>query len=86
MILIAAIGVAIGTFREAPELAMLLMIYVAPPLIVTELMAYRRRRRGEPMTGLERTAWFLSLTVLIPIGTILAGALALALYFSVGPG
>jgi hypothetical protein len=86
MILIAAIGVAIGTYREAPGLAMLLMIYVAPPLIVTELKAHRRWRRSEPMSGLERAAWFLSLTVLIPIGTILALVLALALYCSIRPG
>jgi hypothetical protein len=78
MILIAVIGVAIGLFRETPGLAFILLVSVAPALAVTEVKAYRRRRRGEPMSAWERTFWLLGLTILIPI--LAAVALFVALF------
>ncbi len=78
MILIAAIGVAAGIFREAPGLAMVLLISVVPALALTEWKAYRRRRRGVPMTVPQRIVLVLALTVLIPI--LLAIALVVALF------
>ncbi len=80
MILIAVIGVAMGLFREAPGLAFVLLISVVPALAVTEVKAYRRRRRGEPMSGLERSCWFVGLTILIPILAVVALVVALFTY------
>jgi small-conductance mechanosensitive channel len=72
MVLIAMIGVAVGIIREAPGLAIVLLATVVPALVVTEVKASRRRRRGEPMSGWERVAWILALTILIPILLIVA--------------
>jgi hypothetical protein len=77
MILIAVIGVAVGIFREAPGLAIVLLVTVVPALAVTEVKAYNRRRRGEPMSGWDRAAWVLGLTILFPF---LLMALAIALF------
>ena len=82
MILIAVIGVAVGIFREAPGLAILLLISVVPALIITEIKAYRRRRRGEPMSGLDRLLWVLLLSILVPFLLIIALAVALFMYCS----
>lgn len=77
MIGIAILGVTIALFREAPGLAIALLISVVPALAMTELKAYRRRR-GDPLTVGERVAWILVLSVLIPI--LVAVALAMALF------
>jgi hypothetical protein len=78
MILIAAIGVAVGIFREAPGLAVVLLVSVVPALALTEWKAYRRRRRGVPMTVPERIVLVIVLTIVIPI--LLAIALVVALF------
>ena len=80
MILIAVIGVAIGLVREVPGLGFLLLISVVPALVVTEVKARRRRRRGEPMSGWERTFWLVGLTILIPILAVVALFVALFTY------
>jgi hypothetical protein len=80
MVLIAVIGVAVGIYREAPGLATVLLASVVPALVVTEVKASRRRRRGEPMSGWERVAWILALTILIPILLIVALFAALFTY------
>jgi hypothetical protein len=78
MIAIAVIGVAIGLFREAPGVAILLLVSVVPALAITELKARGRLRRGDPMSAWERIARILALTILIPI--LVIGALAIALF------
>jgi hypothetical protein len=80
MVLIAVIGVAIGFFREAPGLTIILMISVVPALFFTELKARKRQSRGEPMSGWERAFWLLGLTILIPILTVVALVVALFTY------
>jgi ribosomal protein L40E len=82
MILIAVIGVAAGLLREAPGLAVVLLVIVGPALATTEVKASRRRRRGEPMSSWEWTLWVLGLMFLIPIVLIVAVAIALFLYCS----
>jgi hypothetical protein len=77
MIVIAVIGVAAGLFREAPGLAIVLLVSVAPALAITELTARRRLQRGEPMSIAERVARVLGLTILIPFLVIVALAVAL---------
>jgi len=67
MALIAVIGVAAAIFRDAPGLAVLLFVSVVPALIVTEVKARSRRRRGEPMSVSERVAWVIGLAIVIPI-------------------
>jgi hypothetical protein len=78
MALIAVIAVSAAIFREAPGLAVLLLVSVVPALLFTEVKARRRHRRGEPMSPAERAAWFLGMTFLIPI--VLAMALFAALF------
>ncbi len=86
MILIAAIGVAVGIFREAPGLAMVLLVSVVPALALTEWKAYRRRRRGEPMSVPQRILMVIVLTILIPILAFVALVVALFTYcFLVSP-
>ena len=77
MIGIAVLGVAIGLFREAPGVAVLLMISVVPALAITEVKAARRRRNDDPMPPWERLARVLALTILIPVLVIIALAIAL---------
>jgi hypothetical protein len=80
MILIAAIAVAVGLFREAPGLAVVLLVSVVPALTLTEWKAYHRRRRGEPMTVPQRIVMVIVLTILIPILVIIALVVALFTY------
>lgn len=77
MIGIAVLGVSIAMFREAPGLAVVLVISVAPALAITELKARKRYRRGEPMSIGERVLRVVVLTILIPILVIVALAIAL---------
>jgi sterol desaturase/sphingolipid hydroxylase (fatty acid hydroxylase superfamily) len=67
MVVIAAIGVALAIFVVAPPLAVVLLVSAVPALFVTEFKTYRRRRRGEPVSGWQRLVWFLGFTILIPI-------------------
>jgi hypothetical protein len=86
MILIAAIGVAVGLFREAPGLAVSLLVSIAPALAITEVKAYRRQHRGVPMTIPERIAMVLILAIVIPILVIIALVVALFTYcFLISP-
>jgi hypothetical protein len=77
MIGIAILGVAIALFREAPGLAVVLLVSVVPALAVTELKARGRRREGDFMSSGERLAWIVALTIAIPIVVIMALAIAL---------
>ncbi len=77
MVLIAATAVALAIFVAAPWLIIVLSASAVPALFVTEFKAFRRRRRGEPMSGWQRLAWFLGLTILFPI---LLVALAIMLF------
>ncbi len=67
MVVIAAIGVALAILVVAPPLAVVLLASAVPALFVTEFKTYRRRRRGEPVSGWQRLGWFLGFTVLLPI-------------------
>jgi hypothetical protein len=77
MVVIAAIGVVLALFILAPPVAIVLSGSAVPAMFVTEFIAFRRRRRGEPMTGWQRFTWFFWLTLLFPILLI---AVAVALF------
>ncbi len=77
MVLIALIAVLAGLFREAPGLAIALLVCVLPAWAITEVKAARRRRRAKPMSGMERALWIVALTILIPILVITALGIAL---------
>ncbi len=66
-VLIAAIGVALAIVVLAPPLAVVLVASAVPALVVTEFKVYRRRRRGEPVSGWQRLVWLLGFTILFPI-------------------
>jgi hypothetical protein len=78
MVLIALIAVFAGIFRTAPGLAIALLVCGLPAWAITEVKAARRRRRDEPMSGMERALWIVALTVLIP--TVVIAALGIALF------
>lgn len=67
MVVIAVIGVALAILAVAPPLAAVLLVSAMPALFVTEFKTYRRRRRGEPVSGWQRLVWFLGFTILFPI-------------------
>ena len=73
MVVIAAIGVALAIFVVAPPLAVVLLVSAVPALFVTEFKTYRRRRRGEVVSGWRRLRWFVGYTVLIPLFTVALG-------------
>ena len=56
---------------------MMVIVICVPALAVTEVKAFGRRRRGEPMSGWERASWILGLMILFPLLLI---ALAIALF------
>jgi hypothetical protein len=85
MILIAAIGVAVGIFRDVPGLAIALLVSVIPAVAITGLKARKRQRRGEPMSGCEGVAWVVGFMFLIPIVVAVAVALALFTFCSFMP-
>jgi hypothetical protein len=77
---IAVIGLAVALSREVPAVALILLITVVPAMIITEVVDYRRRRRGRPMYREEKLAWILALSVQIPALLTLALAVAFGLY------
>ncbi|MGP0067244.1 MAG: hypothetical protein ACLQGP_27075 [Isosphaeraceae bacterium] len=77
MVLIALIAVFAGIFRAAPGLAIALLVCFLPAWAITSVKAGRRRRRAEPMSGMERALWIIGLTILIPIVVITALGIAL---------
>jgi hypothetical protein len=77
MIVIAGIGVVLALFILAWPVAIVLSGSAVPALLVTEFVAFRRRRRGEPMSRWQRFTWFFWLTILFPILLI---AVAVALF------
>jgi hypothetical protein len=77
MVLIALAAVIAGMARTAPGLAIALLFCVLPAWGFTEIKAARRRRRDNPMSGLERVFWIVGLTILIPIVVITALVIAL---------
>ncbi len=73
MALIAGIGLVLALFIASPPLGFILSASALPALLVTEFIASRRRRRGEPMNGGQRLAWFIGLTILFPILLVAVG-------------
>ena len=69
---IAIIAVTFGLYREAPGVAIAAAIAVGPALLLTELKARKRWRRGEPMSAVERILRVIALTIVIPILLIVA--------------
>jgi type III secretory pathway component EscV len=69
MILIALIAVAAAVVRTFPTATVLILaaiILVLPSLLITEIRANQRRRRGQPMSGGERAASVIQVTVACP--------------------
>lgn len=81
MILIAAVGLLVGLFREAPALAILLGVSMAPALAISELKARKRWRRGDPMPASEQAVWFLGCSMMIPILMAVGLVLLIALLY-----
>jgi hypothetical protein len=77
MVVIAVIAVGIGIFRESPGWAVFLLLSAAPALFVTELKAVRRRRRGDPMSIVDRIGLVILLMIVMPILIVLAGVTAI---------
>jgi hypothetical protein len=77
MVVIAAIGVALAIIVLVPPLAFVLLASAVPALVVTEIKAYRRRGRGEPVSASQHLMWFLGFTILFPI---VLGAVVFALF------
>ncbi len=77
LVLIAVVLIAWGAWQDAPGLSVLLLGSVLPALLVTELKARKRERRGEPMSAWDRVGSIIALTIVIPI--LVFGALFLAL-------
>jgi hypothetical protein len=77
MIFIALVAVILGLWQTAPGLSIVLF-FALPAWGLTELKAYRRRRRGEEMSGAQKLVWIICLTVLLPI--VLITALVAALF------
>lgn len=82
MIGIAICGGAIALIREAPGLAVFLLVSVGPALVLTTAKARRRSREGDPMPLWERVARILALSVLIPVLVIVALMIALFAFCS----
>jgi hypothetical protein len=78
MIVIAGIAVSLALFVVAPAVGVVLLVFALPALFGTEFIAFRRRRRGEPMSLGQRVGWFLGLMVLFPILLIALGVAAFA--------
>ncbi len=86
MVLIAMVAVFSGLFLAAPGLAVALLVCALPAWGITEAQAYRRRRRGESMSGAEKALRIIGLTILIPVLLIVALAAALfVICSSAGP-
>jgi hypothetical protein len=78
MIVIALTAVVFGVFRDAPGLAIAFLFFALLAWGMTELKASRRRRRGAPMSGLEKAIWIAGLLILMPV--LLMAALVAALF------
>jgi hypothetical protein len=72
LLLCAVIAVGIGLFREAPGVAIFLLVSLAPALFVTEMRVIRLRGRGDSMPDLDRIAMVILLMIVIPILVVLA--------------
>jgi hypothetical protein len=77
LMLVVAAAVALGSWQDAPGLSVALLVWFLPALLITELKARKRERRGEPMSVLARVGSIIILTIVIPI--VVTGALFLAL-------
>jgi hypothetical protein len=73
MVLIALIGIVLAILVLVPPLFVVLLAAAVPALFITEFKTYRRRRRGEVVSGWRRLRWFVGFTVLIPILTVALG-------------
>jgi hypothetical protein len=78
MVLTALAAVFCAIAVAAPGLAVALMICALPAWAITAVKASRRRRRDEPMSGVEQAFWIAGLTILIP--TVVIVALVVALF------
>jgi hypothetical protein len=70
MVVIALIGVALAILVLAPPLFVVLLAAAVPALFITEFKTYRRRRRGEWVSGWQRLRWFVGFILLIPVFTL----------------
>jgi len=73
MLAIAAVAVAMAICVASPPVGVVLLFSALPALFVTEFMAFRRRRRGEWVSGWQRFRWFIYLTIMIPILVVALG-------------
>jgi hypothetical protein len=83
MVLIALIAVAAAISRTAPMPVLLMMTIVfVPSVMITEIRANRRQRRGLPMSGWERTVSVIqamvAFSVLLLFGFTIAACIALS--------
>jgi hypothetical protein len=76
MVVIAGVAVALALLIAFPWLVVVFMASAVPAVFITEFKAFRRRRRGDPMSEWQRIAWVVGLTVLIPV-VLVAVAIAL---------
>lgn len=86
LITAAAIGLlALALYPDNPGLAVALGAAVLPAVILTEVKARRRGRRGEPMSAVERILRVVALTIILPILLVVALIIAfLAICFFSG--
>ncbi len=86
MIVIAMIAVFLAVAAVlAPAVAIALLVSAVPAFIVTEFKDSLRRRRGEEGYSLgQKVAWFIGLTILIPVtcGAVLIGVVVLCIALS----
>jgi hypothetical protein len=78
MVLTALIAITLGVFQAAPGLGIMLMISVLPALLITEIRATRRLRRGLSMSGAERVFSIVWLAILLPF--LLVASIVIALF------
>jgi hypothetical protein len=59
MVVVTLITVAVGLWREAPGLSALLVVVGGPAVLITLVRLFRRRGRGEKITGGQTALDFL---------------------------
>jgi hypothetical protein len=59
--------VVVGGVAIAPGLIIVLLIFSLPAWGIAEWIAYRRRRRGQPMSIATKAAWIVGLAIGLPV-------------------
>lgn len=77
-------ALAVVLLALAPGLGILLLVTAVPALLVTELHARRRWRRGLPMSGLERVGCIAFWIVFLPVVLAVTLFIAVCVLFVVG--